>query len=306
VEILRQTWVRQYQVVENKVKLRDAKNLPPSGQRLDTPYDPEARFGNKRSSKWTGYKVHWTETCEEDNVHLITHVVTTKGNETDFGQTEFIHQALKSKELLPSEHMVDTAYVSAALMLETRDQYQLELVGPMRPNCSWQEKMPEAYDISRFKINWKTEKVICPQGHQSRGWTPGKDSAGKPIFHIKFSIKDCRPCPNRDLCTRCKNAPRHLVIRNEAAHEALQALRIEQKTEEWKKRYNKRAGIEGTLAKGIQVMGLRRTRYIGLAKTHLQHVLTATAMNMSRIVAWLNDEPLPKLRVSRFGALAPV
>lgn len=175
VEILRQTWIHQYQVVESQVKLRDAKNLPPSGQRLDTPYDPEARFGNKRSSTWTGYKVHWTETCDEDNIHLITHVVTTKGNETDFGQTDLIHQALKSKELLPSEHMVDTAYVSADLMLETRDQYQLELVGPMRPNCSWQEKMPEAYDISRFKINWKTEKVTCPQGHQSRGWTPGKD-----------------------------------------------------------------------------------------------------------------------------------
>lgn len=78
------------------------------------------------------------------------------------------------------------------------------------------------------------------------------------------------------------------MVRSQAAHEALQALRLEQTTEEWKERYDKRAGIEGTLAKGIQVMGLRRTRYIGLAKTHLQHVLTAAAMNMSRIVAWLN------------------
>ncbi len=59
------------------------------------------------------------------------------------------------------------------------------------------------------------------------------------------------------------------------------------------------------MAKGIQVMGLRRTRYVGLAKTHLQHVLTTVAMNVARIVAWLKDEPLPKLRVSRFGALAP-
>lgn len=79
----------------------------------------------------------------------------------------------------------------------------------------------------------------------------------------------------------------------------------EQKTEEWKNRYDKRAGIEGILARGIQVLGLRRTRYIGLAKTHLQHVLTAVAMNVARLVAWFNEEPLPKLRVSRFGALAP-
>ena len=305
VEILRQTWVHQYQVVEGQVQLRSAKNLPPAGQRLDSPYDPDARFGNKRSTTWSGYKVHWTETCDEDNVHLITHVVTTRGNETDYGQTESIHQALKEKELLPSEHLVDTAYVSSSLMLETQAQYQFDLVGPMRPNSSWQEKTPGAYDISQFKINWKTKKVTCPQGHKSRAWTPGKDSAGKPVFHIKFSIKDCRACPQRSLCTRCKDSPRHLMVRAQAEHETLQAMRLDQKTEEWKKRYNKRAGIEGTLAKGIQILGLRRTRYIGLAKTHLQHVLTAVAMNFTRLVAWFNDEPLPKLRVSRFGALAP-
>lgn len=305
VEILRQTWVHQYHVVEGQVQLRSAKNIPAAGQRIDSPYDPDARFGNKRSTTWSGYKVHWTETCDDAQVHLITHVITTHGHETDFGQTEQVHQALEAKELLPAEHMVDTAYVSSALMLETRSRYGIEMVGPMRPNSSWQEKTPGAYDINQFKINWKTKTVTCPQGKKSRGWSPAKDSAGKPVFHVKFSTKDCRQCPQRTLCTRCESAPRHLMIRSKAEHEALQAMRQEQKTEEWKDRYDKRAGIEGTLARGIQVLGLRRTRYIGLAKTHLQHVLTAVAMNVARLVAWFNEEPLPKLRVSRFGALAP-
>ena len=53
------------------------------------------------------------------------------------------------------------------------------------------------------------------------------------------------------------------------------------------------------------LLGLRQTRYTGLAKTHLQHVFTAIAMNFARIVSWLKAEPLPKLRVSRFAALAP-
>lgn len=66
------------------------------------------------------------------------------------------------------------------------------------------------------------------------------------------------------------------------------------------------AGIEGTLATGIQVFGLRQTRYIGLAKTHLQHVFSAVAMNIRRLVSWLNDEPISKIRVSRFAALAPI
>ena len=304
VEILRQTWVHQYQIVECQVRLRSANNIPPAGQRMDSPYDPDARFGSKRSTTWSGYKVHWTETCDDDNVHLITHVITTHGNETDFGETEQVHQALKEKGLLPAEHLVDTAYVSCSLMLESKSVYGVDLVGPMRPNSSWQAKTPGAYDINHFKINWKTKKVTCPQEKKSRSWTSGKDSAGKPVLHIKFSTKDCRSCPARALCTRCKTAPRHLMIRTKAEHESLQAIRQEQKTKEWKERYDKRAGIEGTLARGIQVLGLRRTRYIGLAKTHLQHVLTAVAINAARLVAWFKDEPLPKLRVSRFGALA--
>ncbi len=95
------------------------------------------------------------------------------------------------------------------------------------------------------------------------------------------------------------------MIRPQQEHKALAAIRRQQQTQKWKKQYEKRAGIEGTLATGIQVLGLRYTRYVGLAKTHLQHVFTALAMNLARIVAWLKGEPLPKLRVSHFAALAP-
>jgi hypothetical protein len=48
---------------------------------------------------------------------------------------------------------------------------------------------------------------------------------------------------------------------------------------------------------------LRRSRYIGLAKTHLQHVLTAAAMNLTRIAAWLGGTPLARTRQSAFTKL---
>jgi transposase len=61
VELLRQTWVHQYYTDANgQLRLRQAKDLPPAGTRVDSPYDPEAHFGNKRSMTWTGYKVHLT------------------------------------------------------------------------------------------------------------------------------------------------------------------------------------------------------------------------------------------------------
>ena len=44
--------------------------------------------------------------------------------------------------------------------------------------------------------------------------------------------------------------------------------------------------IEGTLAQGTRVFGLRQARHRGFPKTQLQHVLIAISMNLVRLVAW--------------------
>ena len=59
---------------------------------------------------------------------------------------------------------------------------------------------------------------------------------------------------------------------------------------------HRRAGIEGTLSAGVRALYLRRARHIGLAKTHPQHVLTAAAMNLVHLGAWLAGEPLARTR----------
>ncbi len=38
---------------------------------------------------------------------------------------------------------------------------------------------------------------------------------------------------------------------------------------------------------------------------HLQHILTATAMNAIRLFAWFEGVPLAKTRISSFAKLAP-
>jgi transposase len=43
-----------------------------------------------------------------------------------------------------------------------------------------------------------------------------------------------------------------------------------------------------------------------LAKTHLQHILTAAAINISRVDAWYTAKKRAHTRVSRFAALAPL
>ena len=71
----------------------------------------------------------------------------------------------------------------------------------------------------------------------------------------------------------------------------------------FKQDYQQRAGIEGTISAGVRALHLRRSRYIGLAKTHLQHVLTAAAMNLIRLGAWFAGTPLARTRQSAFTKL---
>ena len=75
--------------------------------------------------------------------------------------------------------------------------------------------------------------------------------------------------------------------------------------DEGQRQYGRRAGIEGTLSQGGRAFGLRRTRYRGLPKTHVQHVAIAAAINIDRIVAWVDQRPRAPTRTSRFAALAP-
>ena len=194
--------------------------------------------------------------------------------------------------------------MDSELFIGSSKRYGSELVGPMRPNGSWQTKQAEAYDLSQFQVNWRTHRVTCPQGKKSKSWTPKQDPWGNPGIYVKFSRTDCRLCSKRSLCTHSATEARSIGLRPKAEYEVLQSLRQQQETPQWQEKYNRRAGIEGSLSQGIQCFGLRRTRYIGLAKTHLQHVLTGIAMNITRIVSLLMGIPHAHTRISRFAALA--
>lgn len=173
----------------------------------------------------------------------------------------------------------------------------------MRPDSSWQAQADQGYDVAHFRVDWQTHQVVCPQGKINTCWTPHLDAWDNPVISVKFSRTDCRLCPTRSLCTKAAEAPRHVTLRVQTDHEMLQRVRELQTTPEWKTRYERRAGIEGTISQGARAFGLRRSRYIGPAKTHLQHILIAGAINLVRFASWTAGIPHAKTRTSRFAAL---
>ena len=195
--------------------------------------------------------------------------------------------------------------MDAALLVSSRQDHGIDVIGPTRPNVSWQTQVEGAYSMEQFTIDWEHEQVICPQGKVSSTWTPQVDSHGNTKISVKFRRRDCDACPERMRCTRAKTMPRHLSLHPCTQYEALEAARARFSSETGQDLYKRRAGIEGTLSQGVRTFGLRRTRYRGLPKTHLQHVAIAAAINVERIVAWFDERPRATTRTSRFAALAP-
>jgi transposase len=304
VETLRQVWVQQYRVTDEVVHWRDNDDIPPSGQMIASPHDLDARYSVKRHTSWTGYKAHLTETCDPDRPHLITHVETTRATVPDV-QLPTIHHALARKELLPSEHMVDAGYADAGDIVESLDDHGVQVVGPVPPDPSWQARAAAGFDLACFTLDWEARRAICPEGHRSTKWSETKDSHEATIINIRFAPTDCLACPRRADCTSSPSNPRHITVRPKEQHLVLQAARQYQRTAAFKERYDVRAGVEGTLSQGLRVCDLRHARYIGLAKTRLQHVVTAAALNVIRITQWLEDPRLAQTRRAPFLALLP-
>jgi transposase len=310
VEGLRQMWVQHYYRCTvpglEALRWRTTDERPPSAVLIQSPYALEARYCSKRDIHWVGYKLHLTETCDVGQPDLSTQVLTTPATTPDGVMGPTIPQDLAQRDLLPGTHLLDSGYVDADLLVTAQMHHQIDVVGPPLGSSSRQHKN-EGYDLQALVLDWDAQQAHCPRGQTSVKWTPGRDVSGDLVMRIRFDRATCRACPTRLVCTTAKDAPRQLTVRPQAHHEALQTTRHRQGTPAFKAQYALRSGVESSLSQGIRRFDLRQSRYIGLARTHLQQLLTATAMNVVRVIAWLKGEFLGERRrkPGYFAQLAP-
>jgi Transposase DDE domain len=297
VDTLRRVWIQNYFWEEGALRWRSKDDLPPAARFISSPYDLDAVYNKKRTLLWVGYKAHFTETCDDDAPHLITHVETTQASVTDDAVTERIHQALQQKQLLPQTHVVDTGYLDAKLLVESQQTYEVDLLGPTRDDYHWQAREGKGVAAKHFVVDWQRQSVTCPASANSA-------SVGRHI-PIDMALRrsksafrgiDCQTCPCQQDCTKSQSKhPRRLIsIHPEEQYHALRHARDRATTREYKQEYAHRAGIEGTISQAVRTCEVRRSRYRGLPKTALQLLLTATALNLVRMGMWLAGEPLAR------------
>ncbi|WP_329565045.1 IS1182 family transposase [Streptomyces sp. NBC_01361] len=326
VEVLRQVWVQQYWIDEDgRLRWRGPKSsrdrasrrtterrntgkasadgrpdpasarVPWSGMEIVTPHDPEARYSQKITAAgqrdWIGYRDHQSETCDETSPNVIVQVTTRPAPEQDIDALDRIHQGLTGQGFQPAEHVVDSGYISPDSIHHAAQHWDIPLFGPVRDDP--QAGKRPGFAKQDFHIDWQARTLTCPNGVTSPPWKPTLGD-GHPRLSVLFPRKACRECADRLKCTgNAEGKGRHVFLMPQPLQEIQTKARADQTTAEWRRRYAIRAGCEATVSETVHAHGLRTCRYRGMARTHVQHVLTAAGTNIIRLSEYLSPGITP-------------
>jgi hypothetical protein len=96
---------------------------------------------------------------------------------------------------------------------------------------------------------------------------------------------------------------RTLAIRPRPSHQARHVPRGREATEAFQAEYARRAGIEGTISRGVRAARLPRIRYIGLTRVRLSHIRAAVGLNVLRLAEWFPKTEHATTRITPFAQL---
>jgi transposase len=246
-----------------------------------SPHETEARAAQKGGKSWLGTRVHLTETAytaEENDgePNWITDVTTDLAPAGDTEALPEIRAHLAERDLKPEQQIVDAGYISGPAIAESRAD-GVDLHGPARPDPS-----PAGFQLADFQIDLEQQQATCPGGKQPIQWayTPTED--GRLVTRIHFGPQ-CATCPFFGK-GRCTESAKGRTLTLTPDYPELAARRQAEQTPEFWQTMKRRPPIEGTLSEFVRQHGGRRSRYRGTAKTHLQNLFKAAAVNLKRLI----------------------
>jgi transposase len=283
-QLLARVFQENFQV-QDKVALQ----LPaqPAGA-VQNPHEPEAQWSakghGKQKKEHIGYKVQVAETVQEKPVapgeptrSFLTAVLTQPATASDEAGLEAVEKEQAALGLeKPEEWYVDGAYVSAQKLTEAHAEKR-DLIGPAPSS----PKREQRFGSEDFRINIGERRAICPGSHASANCSRLEEEKRAMVnYRFEWTKKLCGACPLRERCLGQNQKHRTLVVGQ--YHDALQARRLEQKTDAFKEKAKRRNAIEGTQSELVRAHGLRHARYRGQAKVRLQNYLIGAACNAKR------------------------
>jgi len=289
VALLRRVFEEQFERTPDGPERRQGE---PAGA-VKNPHDPDAQWSTKDKEgkkAWVGYKAQVAETVPDDDAppkapgeptgQFLTDLTTTEAIASDLdGMGRSLDAQAAAGQEPPPELYVDAGYVTDDTLAEAKAEGR-ELLGPARP-CP---QTAGTFPADQFDVDLAARRATCPAGRTSTQCSHIHDAdQGATYWRFEWGAQ-CDTCPLRLACTRSRSGRRLLAVGEH--HDLLQARRREMKTREFQRRMRRRNAIEGTISELVR-LGLRRTRYRGLAKTRLHGYLVGAACNIGR---WLRLE----------------
>jgi hypothetical protein len=288
VALLRRVFDEQFELAADGPRRRPGE---PAGA-VKNPHEPDAQWSSKDKEgekAWVGYKAQILETVPDEaepkpkgepTEQFLTELITTEAIASDLdGMGRALQAQAAAGQEPPPELYVDAGYVTDDTLFQAKAAGR-ELVGPARP-CPHKSGLLPA---DQFDVDLPARQATCPADRTSTQCSLIHDAdQGTVYWRFEWGAQ-CDACERRPRCTRSRSGRRILSVGQH--HDLLQARRRAMKTAEFQERMHARNAIEGTVSE-LARLGLRRTRYRGLAKTRLHGYLVATACNLRR---WLRLE----------------
>lgn len=276
VEVLRTVLAQQFP---------EGDGTPPASPRptgrdvIESPHEPEVRYGTKRQQHWRGYKLQVTETCEADYPHLVVDLEPTNALAPDSPELPKIQARLEGQGIPPGEQYVDQGYPSGQRLQESAERGIILMGVPL------EDPHPrEGFRQTDFQLDPTAQQATCPAGAISRVWSARQHAPDQPpTIEIRFDGATCQACRFWGPCTKSRQG-RSLELH--AYHALLTARRAEARTEAFQMKMHLRSGIEGTISELVRAHRLRFARYRGQKKLRLQMLFTALATNLKRVTRW--------------------
>jgi hypothetical protein len=237
--------------------------------------------------KGKGVEVQIAETMGNgEKPELLTYVDQTPSCGSDETVTVPAVDALAEREIQPKELTTDTNYASAANVIEC-EKRGTEVVAPVKGPAA--EPVGEnEKTLADFSVDVKEENgpVLCPAGHVPEH----AERKANGTITATYSRLHCAKCPFRKTCPAKRNPNGTRTLKTTVTDHVLAKRRRYEQTEEFRKRYAERAGIEATNSELKRAHGLGRLRVRGGQRVRLAVYFKALACNVKRMVMYLAEQ----------------
>ena len=281
---------------ETSEAVKPGRGCPLSNSTHISKTDPDATLGKDRNSMMT--KLSYKDNVSVDSLYrIIMDCVALSGNEDE--AIDMLERLLRIKYkfgISPEEVSADKKYGTEKNFKGLEDN-GIEAFIPVRKYG--ENSVTGLYAQDRFSYDKVNDVMICPAG-QKLFPAPSLIDGKCRLFYATKNI--CLSCRLRDQCVRIGDRRKtgrtlSVSINREYTERAQKRL----KTAKGKRAHNiRKTRVETIFGEGKTLHCLRRAKWRGLAKVHIQFLMTAVAQNIKRMVQIL----LPKQRAANLAALS--